>query len=183
MGAVLASLPLVAEGGIAYVFLIAAILVLTVTLMRRLYRYRTRQKRQASSRPSHRSADEGDPRGLRVGAPDSIVRWEVEMQELGRDLKAEIDSKMVALENLIRDADRAANRLEAATKSALAAEKDIPREESAPGSVPAVHDNAAIQEEVYTLRDYGFSTGDIASRLGAPVEQVELILRQRESRK
>ncbi len=89
----LAWMPLLAEKNVAYAFLIAAILVATITMLMRLYRYQARLKRGGSARPPTPQAGP-DPRGLRAGAPDSIVRWEVEMQELTRDLKAEIESKL-----------------------------------------------------------------------------------------
>jgi hypothetical protein len=49
-------------------------------------------------------------------APD-LNPWKVEMFELARDFKAQLDSKMRALQILIADADRAADRLEEAMKN------------------------------------------------------------------
>lgn len=46
--------------------------------------------------------------------PSAMARWEVEMHETARRLSAQLDSKMGLLEHLIREADRAAARLEAA---------------------------------------------------------------------
>lgn len=173
-------LPLLAENNVAYFFLIAAILVATLTMLLRLYRYQTGSKRGGPSRPTA-SQNRPDPRGLRATAPDSIVRWEVEMQELARDLKAEIDSKMVALGHLIRDADRAAARLEEAVAAVHpSADNDLAPEEPTPQT--QVSENAALRDEVYTLADYGFSVADISSRMATPAGQIELILRLRERR-
>jgi hypothetical protein len=179
MDSLFAWLPLLAEDTVHYALVIAAILVITITLLLRGYRYQARQKRGSSSHPSKHQVDK-DPRGLRAGAPDSIVRWEVEMQELARDLKAEIDSKMVALQHLIHDADRAANRLETALGSASSANAESSEEQRAAG--PQALENEALREEVYTLADYGFSLADIASRLATSVGQIELILRLREEK-
>lgn len=179
MDSLFAWLPLLAENSVHYALVIAAILLITVTLLRRSYRYQRRQKRGGSSHPSKHQVDK-DPRGLRAGAPDSIVRWEVEMQELARDLKAEIDSKMVALQHLIHDADRAANRLETALVSASPTNAEYTEEQPATELPPP--ESAALREEVYTLADYGFSLADIASRLATPIGQVELILRLREEK-
>lgn len=181
MDSVFAWLPLLAERNIAYAFLIAAILVATITMLMRLYRYQSRQKRGGSSLPSKHQIEK-DSRGLRAGAPDSIVRWEVEMQELARDLKAEIDSKMVALEHLIHEADRAAGRLETALASAPPAATDTECAEEPQATKLQTPESEALREEVYTLADYGFSVADIASRLATPIGQVELILRLREER-
>ena len=54
-----------------------------------------------------------DP-GHHLDAPPEVLRWEVEMHETARELSAQLDSKMGALQALIREADRAAARLEAA---------------------------------------------------------------------
>jgi hypothetical protein len=47
----------------------------------------------------------------------STAQWEVDMHETARELKAQLDSKMRALQVLIAEADRAAARLEAALKT------------------------------------------------------------------
>jgi len=50
-------------------------------------------------------------------AMPSMAQWEVEMHETARELKAQLDSKMRALQALIAEADRAAARIEAALKT------------------------------------------------------------------
>lgn len=169
-------LPLLAENNLFYGLVIAAILVITLTLFLRLYRYQSRQKRVRST-SRHDGPVTTNSRSYQAEAPDSLVRWEVQMHDLARDLKAEIDSKMIALGHLVRDADRAAERLEKALASAPPL-NDPSAEEKQPAQ-PRAPENAALREEVYTLADYGFSVHDIASRMGTPVGQVELILRLR----
>jgi hypothetical protein len=46
-----------------------------------------------------------------LGAPQDLVRWEVQMHEIARDTKAELDTKMRALQLLIRDARECEMRL------------------------------------------------------------------------
>ena len=48
-----------------------------------------------------------------LDAPASVARWEVNMHETARDLMGRLDSKIVIVEQLIRDAHQAAARLEA----------------------------------------------------------------------
>ncbi len=182
MDLLLAWLALLAEGNIAYVFLIAAILVLTLTMLLRLYRYQARNRRQTSCRLPARHV-QPDPRGLHAGAPEGIVRWEVEMQELARDLKAEIDSKMVALGHLIRDADRAAGRLERALGAAPQVAPDTEDGDCPMTGEFRPPEKVGLRDEACLLADYGFSVGDIASRLALPAGEVELILRLREQKK
>jgi hypothetical protein len=182
MDSCLGWLPLLADTSVAYIFLIAAILVATLTMFLRLYRYQSRQRHAGDVRPSDRQ-HEPDPRGFRADAPESIIRWEVQMQELARDLKAEIDSKMVALEHLIRDADRAAERLE---KARATTDAHAPLADQAADNVSPTEwtdtENGRLRDEAYMLADYGFSAADIASRLNTPLGQIELILRLREEK-
>lgn len=179
MGAIVRLLPLAANGPAAYFFLIAAILLLIITLMLRLIRYSARQSRAAD--PSRRKRTGGpEGRALRADAPEQIVRWEVEMQELARDLKAEIDSKAVVLGHLIREADRAARRLESLTSSEPGtgrhgAEPADERSSAWPCDLPP-----GVRDEIYMLADYGFLPEDIAARVEMPAGQIELILRRRE---
>ncbi|NLS96360.1 MAG: hypothetical protein GXX96_29840 [Planctomycetaceae bacterium] len=181
MDLLLVWLALLAEGNIAHVFLIAAILVLTLTMLLRLYRYQARNRRQTSCRLPARHV-QPDPRGLRAGAPDSVVQWEVEMHQLARDLKGEIDSKMVALGHLIRDADRAAGRLEKAIDAARQVAPHTEDADKSPADESRPPEKAGLRDEACLLADYGFSVGDIASRLAIPAGEVELILRLREQK-
>ena len=99
---------------------LVALLALVVTigwLLWRSHRYLARQDKgpspsaRASGRPAH-------PPGPSLDAPDDVIRWEVQMHETARDLAGQLDSKMAALAHLIREADRAAGRLESALASA-----------------------------------------------------------------
>lgn len=46
-----------------------------------------------------------------VGAPTEVLKWQVEMYDLARQLKAELDTKIVAVQKLTVDYNRAADRL------------------------------------------------------------------------
>jgi len=64
----------------------------------------------------------GDFAGSAHGAghtphPSTVTDWEVRMHELARDIEGRITSKLGLLENLVREADRAAARLEAALRA------------------------------------------------------------------
>jgi hypothetical protein len=61
-----------------------------------------------------------------------MTEWEAQMQERARELSSRLDSKIVALEERIREADRAAARLEAAVAAAerqIAPVSDPPSED------------------------------------------------------
>lgn len=53
-----------------------------------------------------------------LGAPAEIRRWHVEMESVSRDLRAELDSKIVLLQATIRSAAQEAQRLEQAIAAA-----------------------------------------------------------------
>ena len=46
-----------------------------------------------------------------LGAPPEVLRWQVELHDLGRELKAELDSKMIAVRSMTTAYDQAARRL------------------------------------------------------------------------
>ncbi len=46
-----------------------------------------------------------------LGAPADVLRWQVELHDLGRELKAELDSKLVAVGAVTNSYDQAARRL------------------------------------------------------------------------
>jgi hypothetical protein len=134
-------------------------------------------------------------------ASDAIERWEIEMHDLARELSARLDSKMSVLEHLIREADRAAARLE----SALAAAGPGARVPSVPPEAQRANQAAGLlagtsaggdtpdegrprpahagrYDEIYLMADYGHPAGEIAKKLGLPIGEVELILSLRTRR-
>ena len=63
------------------------------------------------SPPPHKAHS---PAAHHLDAPGAMSRWEVEMHELARDLAGQLDSKIVIVQQLMRDAERATAVLEAA---------------------------------------------------------------------
>ena len=53
-----------------------------------------------------------------ANVPPAVADWEVEMHDFAREVAGQLDSKMSGLSSLIREADRAASRLEAAVAAA-----------------------------------------------------------------
>lgn len=122
-----------------------------------------------------------------IDAPPEVTRWQVEMHELARDLKGEIDTKLALLSILIRQADAAAQRLEQATQRAQ-------DESGATDSLAAIESfraNAAVAppstplpqtQRVYALADRGLAPSAIAAETGIALGDVELALSLRASR-
>lgn len=88
-------------------------------LLRRYFRYYHRGGRRRSEQPLVVPTKPAKLEGqLLADAPPDLLRWQVEMHETARDLKAEIDSKLSALHALSNLADQAAERLEQAVARA-----------------------------------------------------------------
>jgi len=170
--------------GAALMFVLALGVAIWI-LLRRSRRYQSRQ----SSRPIARfdRPQPHDPDSDKI-PPGELTRWEVQMHETARDLLAELETKAAMLQQLIRDADRAAARLERARE---AAGVDPAAENQAQGltsAADAAHPadgrpestTKGRHEEIYTLADYVFPASEIAHRLDTPVGEVELILALRD---
>lgn len=102
---------LLAIGDINYMFPLAMIGAIVFLF------YRIRRKRGAASNRSSSGLRWSQPKSESPAAyhraPPDVARYEVEMHDLARELSARLDSKLVLLQHLVRDADQQANRLEA----------------------------------------------------------------------
>ncbi len=150
---------LFAQFGPTTIVIPLALVVLTGWMLMRTYRRLARQRKMENRPLWPKRSDLGH----HVEGPPEEAAWEVRMYELARDLSAQSDSKMRALQALIADADRAAARLEAASAN---------KPQSPPTKVPTSQQS----EEIHTLADYGFPSAEIANRLGVPVGEVQRIL-------
>jgi len=110
-----------------------ALLAAVVGMM--LFRVQRYYARHPSSRPSLGASSQGDAatRTRQRGAAADMVEWEVQMHDFARQVSGQLDSKMAALEHLIREADRAAARLEAAVAATRGQQPPAP-----PQAAPAV---------------------------------------------
>jgi hypothetical protein len=208
---------LFAEMANGVIVFVAVVVCTTLFLLVRTSRYFSRSKSPDPSWSSiGRKSEDSAPSERSESVPQEIASWEVEMQEFLREAKAEMNTKMRAMQILTAEADRAAARLEAALRgspNAASPRRDAAAPElanallkfpgeikgrgidlgSLPGnqaesllvsSVPRTeHSSAqAKKEEIYTLADYGMVAADIASRVGHPIGEVELILGLREKK-
>lgn len=153
---------------------LAAVVIATMVLMRRLRRHQSRQKPDEgylvrTPRPK------SDKRSHHLDAPDDVLRWEVEMHQIVRDFSAQIDNRASVLGHLIREADRAAARLEAALEAAAA--KTTPTDEqTSQTSPPLATLDDALGEEIQMLSNYGVDRVEIARRLRVARDDVDHVL-------
>jgi hypothetical protein len=133
--------------------------------------------------------------------PAEVQQWEVHVHELARETLARIDSKMAALEHLMRTANQESLRLEAAIAHASQAGM-LPHGsrsdavELVPINQAQVLRQAILQQgahstghcdipkphtrrshaEIHALADAGVAPRQIAERTGTPEGEVQLIL-------
>jgi hypothetical protein len=181
------------------------VVLMTVILLRRAVRYSKGRRAGADSLGTTKAGAvrDFDREQPLMDAPPEILRWQVEMQEMARDLKAELDSKMRALQVLAKMASNESERLERAIARAERlgiAEHGDPLKEierladsalddgpEQAGSLPAPADTgeglpgkwAATRKTVYRLSDEGLDAAAIAQEAGLPIGEVEMILNLR----
>lgn len=120
-------------------------------------------------------------------APAEIARWQVEMYELSRELKGEIDTKLALLQLLIRQANEAAERVERATNQQIASDTSHSRDAldalenwQPTGSAPPTPAQLPQARNIYALADRGISAATIAAETGLSLGDVEMTLSLRE---
>jgi hypothetical protein len=162
-----------------------------------LYHAQRRWQRVVPARPSGRFAEAAQrwQRQHLAQAPAEVKQWEVQTHELAREVTARLDSKMAALEHLMRAAHQESLRLETAIATARAASllpepvtttpitqadslQDATRElergeRHAP--VPKPHFDRPASR-IYALADAGLPPEQIAAETSTPVGEVHLIL-------
>ena len=105
-----------------WMFLVGVVLMIFI-LMRRWFRYSRRQRKRPDRYSLEKvkkitSSAEPNLDLPLVDSPPEMTRWHVEMYEVARDIKGELNSKMIALQEMVRMADQASQRLESAVKRA-----------------------------------------------------------------
>ena len=122
------------ENSTATLLCLGGLVLIIGTLLLRTQRYYAQHQ---SPRPSIALPSRLRPleRAHHLDSIGPAAAWEVEMHEVARRLSGQLDSKMIALEELVREADRAAARLEAAI---AAAPQPAPAVESSDDETPEV---------------------------------------------
>jgi len=179
--------------------------LMTAILLRRSFRYYRRRRGRTPDRPlrtaaANREVNREQPL---MDAPPEVLRWQVEMHETARDLKAELNSKMSALQVLIQMATEASDRLQAtidrAERLGISECRDTLQEierlaeqagstDGAPlGTLPTPLPEgtghplkrATTRELIFRLADQGNNALAIAQQVDAPIGEVEMILNLR----
>ena len=104
-----------------YLFL-AGLALLSLILLRRIYGRQKTSPVQSESAITHAQTESIEP----ANVPVELDRWQVEMYETARNLKAEIDTKMGLLQQLIAMAESKRTELEQAIARANATDAASP---------------------------------------------------------
>ena len=101
------------------IMLLAGMSLMIFLLMRNLSRRSSGKSigRQLKESANHFKTKEPRKDGRLLDAPAQVGRWQVEMHETARDLKAELDSKILILQSVIKTARQEIDRLETVIKS------------------------------------------------------------------
>lgn len=166
------------------------VLMLIVLLMRRARRYQRKTKRE-NAKPHRTKLEEARKDTPLIDAPPEILRWQVEMHETARELKAELDSKMSSLQAITRIASEESARLEAAIARAeqlgISPTTDtfdvIERMANGDSAVGTALDEMTMPDKdlmnrqaVFDLADQGLNASAIADSIGAAIGDVELMM-------
>jgi hypothetical protein len=183
--------------GAAQILFLLGLGLMIIILLVRSRRYFRQATQYQIPRPNAKSVRKPAPSSS--APPKDFEKWEVSMHELARDLSAQLDTKIRVLDLLIREANEAAARLEAARgphsrgiHAALDAAPVEPLPRTATPSAPSrrsANPKASREskqplkiagnprfERVYALADAGMSPTTIANQIGSQVGEVELIL-------
>ena len=159
-----------------------------------------RQRKSEESTPNPRAIREAyAPQNREASAhraPEDLLRWQVEMHDTARDVKAEIDTKLLALQSLIVIADEHSQRLEVllerakrsghgAEPAVLSGREILDRIENGKGPLPPL-DARAQGREILTpaqaklaqqlQSEEEYTPAQIAMYVGASTSEVEMFL-------
>ncbi|MCA9195045.1 MAG: hypothetical protein KDB03_24910 [Planctomycetales bacterium] len=106
-----------------------------------------------------------------LGAPPEVLRWQLELSDLARQLKGELDSKMLAVQSITRAYNQAAVRLSELIRQAESVRMDAATKQS------SVSNDVALVK-AHELAAAGWSVEKIATSIGYSLDDVRLLLRQ-----
>ena len=143
--------------------------------------------RRGMGKPARRRFDSGNSgtpfssMGTRHEMPQDVLRWEVHMHEVARDLQGTLDSKIAILNQLVIDADRRIALL--GKLEAQGAPRPVKPASAVPGGSAEESRIVTLgEDEIYRLADAGFGGAAIADLTQSPLGDIEMILSLRSTR-
>ncbi len=102
-----------------------------------------------------------------LGAPPEVLKWQVELHELGRQLKGELDSKLLAVQHVNRRIDAATQRLGELLRLA---------EELDGGTLNAAQRVSSDYSKIQHLAAAGWPADRIAQAMGYSTAEITILL-------
>lgn len=155
--------PIVADMQHAQFLMVGGFVMLGWVLARRQIRLRKRVNKdaRAANKAIKAIRDHKDPAVPLCDAPVETQRWQTAMFDLQRELKAELDTRIVVVQTLLRQVDDRILKLNQLESLAT----------DGPGGI-----ESTLRQQIQGLLNRGHSAEEIASQTGTPVGEVELTI-------
>ena len=105
-------MPLLADTLVASFMFAAGCALLVAILLRRSYRYFGRRRKRDDSPIAHQPRPTSEWSGAYTDSSAMIERQKVELHDTGRELKAQLDNKIVILQELCAKSEQQIQRME-----------------------------------------------------------------------
>jgi DNA-directed RNA polymerase specialized sigma24 family protein len=160
---------LIADMQQAQLLMVAGFVMLGWVLARRQIKMRKRVNldARAANRAIKQIREHKDPALPLSDAPPETQRWQAAMFDLQRELKAELDTRIVIVQTLLRQVDQRIERLTAL---------QVARSESAADAASTALLPAQHRQAVQELLRSGRTAQEIADAMGLSVGDVELTI-------
>ena len=155
----------------AQLFMVVGFLLLGWVLARRQMKLRKRVNGDArvANRELEKLRKRKDPVLPLADAPPETLRWQGAMFDLQRELKAELDTRIVIVQTLMRQLDQRMEKLASMQAGGSGAVGSGAQETMLPPS-------ADFSQRIRMLSNLGHTSTEIASQTGVSVGDVELTL-------
>ncbi|MDC0326270.1 hypothetical protein OAL64_01330 [bacterium] len=146
----------------AQFLMVGGFVMLAWVLARRKIRAgkRVNEDTRRANRAIKSMRDHTEPSVPLSGAPVETQRWQTAMFDLQRELKAELDTRIIVVQTLLNQVDEKINKLDSMQTG--------------------LHENAvpdsSIRSRIQELMQRGLNAREIAMKMGMPVNDVELTI-------
>jgi len=109
-------------------------------------------------------------------APAEVRQWQVEWHDMARSTRADLDTRLAAMQQLLVAADQRIARLESLTQGAIEQHSTTPRPHFDPPPADGLETAIARTTAIYAMSDAGLNAAAIANRLRERLGEVEATL-------
>ena len=151
-------------------------------LLRRSSRYFGKRKREKHDPVVRIPRPSSGRWSTNIDSPEQVAKFEVQLQETMREISAQLDNKMVALQILIKQANEKIAQMETLQRAIHLENAEV--DPAAAAAIPESlkKETEAIDpalQQIYVMADQGFSAVTIAHRVARPLSEIESLLRER----